>query len=233
MRLLVTRPEPDAARTAASLRARGHEVVLAPLLRIELLDFELPDEPWSAVVMTSANAARAVADHPRRAALIAREAFAVGRHTAEAARAAGFRTVHSADGDKDDLADFLRARRGEAFGPLLHLAGEERAGDLAAGGLSMVTVVTYRAVKVQHFAPEVAAALARRALDGVLHFSARSAQAYLDCASREGILEAALAPVHVCISRQVAQPLAAAGAAAIRIAPRPDEAAMIELVGPA
>ena len=54
MRLLVTRPEPDAARTAALLRARGHEVVLAPLLRIELLDFELPDEPWSAVVMTSA-----------------------------------------------------------------------------------------------------------------------------------------------------------------------------------
>ena len=233
MRLLVTRPEPDDARTAALLRARGHEVVLAPLLRIEPLDFELPDEPWSAVVMTSANAARAVADHPRRAALIAREAFAVGRHTAEAARAAGFRTVHSADGDKDDLADFLRARRGEAFGPLLYLAGEERAGDLAAGGLSMVTVVTYRAVKVQHFPPEVAAALVRRALDGVLHFSARSAQAYLDCASREGILEAALAPVHVCISRQVAQPLAAAGAAAIRIASRPDEAAMIEFVGPA
>ena len=232
MRLLVTRPEPDAARTAASLRARGHEVVLAPLLRIELLDFELPDEPWSAVVMTSANAARAVAEHPRRAALIGREAFAVGRHTAEAARTAGFRTVHSADGDKDDLADFLRAGRGGAFGPLLYLAGEERAGDLAAGGLSMVTVVTYRAVKVQHFAPEVAAALVRRALDGVLHFSTRSAQAYLDCASREGILEAALAPVHVCISRQVAQPLAAAGAAAIRIAPRPDEAAMIELVGP-
>jgi uroporphyrinogen-III synthase len=231
VRLLVTRPEPDAARTAALLRARGHEVVLAPLLRIELLDFELPDEPCSAVVMTSANAARAVAGHPRRAALIAREVFAVGRHTAEAARAAGFRTVHSADGDKDDLADVLRARRGEALGSLLYLAGEERAGDLAAGGLSMVTVVTYRAVKVQHFAPEVAAALARRALDGVLHFSTRSAQAYLGCASREGILEAALAPVHVCISRQVAQLLAAAGAAAIRIALRPDEAAMIELVG--
>ena len=32
MRLLVTRPEPDAARTAASLRARGHDVALAPLL---------------------------------------------------------------------------------------------------------------------------------------------------------------------------------------------------------
>jgi uroporphyrinogen-III synthase len=229
----VTRPEPDAARTAASLRARGHDVVLAPLLRIEFVDFKLPDEPWSAVVMTSANAARAVAEHPRRAALIAGEAFTVGRHTAEAARAAGFRTVHSADGDKADLADVLRERRGEPVGPLLYLAGEDRAGDLAAGDAPVVTVVTYRAVKAEHFAPEIAAALVRRALDGVLHFSARSAQAYLDCASRDGILDAALAPLHVCISRQVAQPLAAAGAAAIRIAPRPDESAMIELVGTA
>jgi uroporphyrinogen-III synthase len=233
VRLLLTRPEADAVRTAAALRARGHEVVLAPLLRIELVDFALPDESWSAVVMTSANAARAVANHPRREALIAGEAFAVGRHTAEAARAAGFRTVHSADGDKDDLANLLRARRGEASAPLLYLAGEDRAGDLAAGDTPVVTVVAYRAVKAQHFAPEVAAALARREVDGVLHFSTRSAQAYLDCASRAGIRDAALAPVHVCISGQVAQPLAAAGAAALRIASRPDEAAMLELIGPA
>jgi uroporphyrinogen-III synthase len=233
VRLLVTRPEAEAARTGAALRARGHEAVLAPLLRIELVDFALPDKPWSAVVLTSANAARAVAEHPRRAALIAAEAFAVGRHTADAARAAGFPTVHCANGDKDDLADLLRARRGDASAPLLYLTGEARAGDLAAGDAPVLTVVTYRAVKVQHFAPEVAAALARRELDGVLHFSTRSAQAYLDCAARAGIREAALAPVHICISRQVGEPLAAAGAAALRIAPRPDEAAMLELIGPA
>jgi uroporphyrinogen-III synthase len=230
---LVTRPEPDGARTAALLRARGHDVVLAPLLRIELLDFELPDKVWSAVVMTSANAARAVACHPRREMIIALEAFTVGRHTAEAARAAGFRTLHSADGDKDDLADLLRARFGERSAPLLYLAGEERAGDLATSGMPVVTVVAYRAVKIERFVPAVAEALARGVLDGVLHFSARTAQAYLDCAARERMLERALAPVHFCLSQQVAQPLSAAGAAAIRIAPHPDEAAMIELVGPA
>jgi uroporphyrinogen-III synthase len=233
VRLLVTRPEPDGARTAALLRARGHDVVLAPLLRIELLDFELPDKAWSAVVMTSANAARAVAHHPRRETITALEVFTVGRHTAEAARAAGFRTLHSADGDKDDLADLLRACLGEHSAPLLYLAGEERAGDLATSGMPVVTVVAYRAVKAERFVPAVAAALARGALDGVLHFSARTAQAYLDCAAHERMLERALAPVHFCLSQQVAQPLSAAGAATIRIAPQRDEAAMIELVGPA
>jgi uroporphyrinogen-III synthase len=232
VRLLVTRPEADGVRTAALLRARGHEVVLAPLLRIVSVDFELPDKAWSAVVMTSANAARTVARHPRRETITALEAFTVGRHTAEAARAAGFRTVHSADGDKDDLADCLLARIGEHSAPLLYLAGEERAGDLAVGGLPIMTVVAYRAVKAERFAPAVAAALGQGALDGVLHFSARTVQAYLDCAAHERMLERALAPVHFCLSQQVAQPLSAAGAAAIRIAPRPDEAAMVELVGP-
>jgi uroporphyrinogen-III synthase len=96
-----------------------------------------------------------------------------------------------------------------------------------------LTAVVYRAVKVERFAPAVAVALAGGALDGVLHFSRRTAQAYLDCAARAGMLERALALVHFCLSRQVAQPLSAAGAAAIRLAPHPDEAAMIDLVGPA
>jgi uroporphyrinogen-III synthase len=233
VRLLVTRPQHDGERTAARLRARGHDVTLAPLLRIDAIDVELPREPLSAVVMTSANAARAIAHHPRRETLIALTAFTVGRHTAEAARAAGFREVECADGDTDDLAALLRARFNERSAPLLYLAGADRAGDLAARGVPLATAVIYRAVKVERFAPAVAAALAQGALDGVLHFSRRSAQAYLDCAARARILERALAPVQFCLSRQVAQPLAAAGAVAIRLAPRPDEAAMIDLVGPA
>ena len=228
MRLLVTRPQGDGERTAARLRARGHHVTLAPLLRVEPVDFELPREALSAVVMTSANAAHAIARHPRREALVALRVFTVGRHTAEAARAAGFRAVESADGDKDDLVALISARYGERSAPLLYLAG-----DLAASGVPLLTAVAYRAVKVERFAPDVAAALAQGALDGVLHFSRRSAQAYLDCAARVGSLERALAPVHFCLSRQVSQPLTAAGAAAIRLAPHPDEAAMIDLVGPA
>ena len=119
MRLLVTRPQDDGERTAARLRARGHHVTLAPLLRVEAVEFELPREPLSAVVITSANAARAIARHPRRDALVALPAFTVGRHTAEAARAAGFRAVACADGDKDDLAALLRARWGERSAALL------------------------------------------------------------------------------------------------------------------
>jgi uroporphyrinogen-III synthase len=240
VRLLVTRPEPDGERTAQALRARGHAVVLAPLLRTENVDFVLPEQAFSAVVLTSANAARAIAEHHGRAQLTALTAFTVGRRTAEAARALGFRDVRSANGDKSDLVDLLRAdlsrtdllrMESSDRAPLLYLAGEDRAGDLAAADLPVHTAVVYRALKADRFPPPVAAALAQREIDGVLHFSARSAEAYLDCAVRGGIRNQALALVHYCLSRQVAAPLSAAGAAAIRIAARPDEIAMLELVG--
>src|SRR5262245_64889093 len=182
--------------------------------------------------MTSANAARAVAAHPSRAALAALPAFTVGRRTADAARAAGFADVHSADGDKADLAALIRADYAAARGPLLYLAGEERAGelDLSASGVAVVTTVIYRAVAAERFPDAVAAALAAAAVDGVLHFSRRSAEAYPACARRAGLLAGALAPLQLCLSAAVAEPLAAAGAASIRIASRPDEAAMLELV---
>jgi uroporphyrinogen-III synthase len=236
---MVTRPEPDGERTAAALRVRGHDVVVAPLLRMEALDCKLPDEPYGVVVMTSANAARAIARHPHRDKLFSLTAFTVGRHSAEAARAAGFRDVRSADGDQSDLVALLRARYASDPKPLLYLAGEDRAGDLAsdlagdlaAGGVPVVAALVYRAVKVERFPPAVAAALAQGALDGVLHFSRRSAEAYLACARRAGVPAGGGRPLHYCLSRQVSEPLSAAGAAGIKIAPRPEEAALIGLVG--
>src|SRR5262249_59176590 len=114
----------------------------------EPVDFEFPREPLSAVAITSANAARAIARHSRRDALTALTAFTVGRHTAEAARAAGFRAVECADGDMDDLAALLRARFTEQSAPLLYLAGEDRAGDLAASGVPVVTAGAYPAAQV-------------------------------------------------------------------------------------
>ena len=80
----MTRPEPDGERTAAALRARGHDVLVAPLLRMESLDFALPQERLSAVVLTSANAARAVARHTRRDEITSLTVFTVGRHSARA-----------------------------------------------------------------------------------------------------------------------------------------------------
>jgi uroporphyrinogen-III synthase len=234
MRLLVTRPQPDAERTVAALVSRGHQVAQAALLRMEAIaDAELGSGPWSAVVVTSANALRAVAAHPRRAALSGLPVFAVGRRTAAAARAAGFHDVKAAAGDVRELAQSLRGWAGRD--PLLYLAGADRSGDLAgalaADGRIVHTAVVYRAVKTETFPPAVATALAAGQIDGVLHFSRRSAQAYLDCARAAALLDQAIATAHYCLSAQIAEPLATAGARTVRIAARPEEPALLELMG--
>ena len=143
-----------------------------------------------------------------------------------------FAHVQCAQGDRIALAAVLRDRLGATAQPLLYLAGEDRAGDgeLAPSGVALVTAVVYRMVKAARFSESVTSALRERQVDGVLHFSRRSAHAYVDCAQHAGLLDRALAPVQFCLSRQVAEPLAASGAAGIRIASHPNEAAMLALV---
>jgi uroporphyrinogen-III synthase len=235
VRILVTRPAVDAARTAAALRARGHEGIVAPLLTIEFLsDAELGDAAWAAILVTSANAAHAVAGHKRRDGLRRVPVFAVGRQTAQELRAQGFTDVTSADGDVDDLAALVAARLTPSA-RLLYLAGEERAGDLAAAlrakNFVVDTVVVYR-VAVAAALPAEAVAALNGGLDGVLHYSRRSAEAFLAAARKSGLLEAALTgPVHYCLSAKVAEPLQKAGASDARIAAQPDEAAIMALCG--
>jgi uroporphyrinogen-III synthase len=233
VRLLLTRPEADAQRTAAALRAQGHDVLIAPLIRIEpVADAKIGAGPWAAILITSANAAHAIAAHGGVTQLRALPVFAVGQRSAEAMIAAGFANVTSADGNVGDLARRV-AERMKPAAALLYLAGEERsgdlAGDLAVRGFAVETAVVYRAIAVTSL-PHAAADALAGGIDGVLHFSRRSAEAYVAAARNAGMLAGALKPAHFCLSSQVAEPLAQAGAAVVRVAPQPTEAALIALI---
>ena len=230
MRVVVTRPQADTERTAAALRARGHDVLVAPLMRLEPVVVDLGGE-WSALAITSANAPNAVAGNPAHDTLVKLPLLAVGRRSAEAAQQAGFTDITSADGDVRELVRLIEASRRKGEGPVLYLAGEDRAGDLVAEllarGMAVEMRVVYRAVTAP--LPEsLIEALKARAVDAVLHFSRRSAENYVAGAKSAGVVGPALAVRHLCLSAQVAEPLAGAGH--IMIAARPDEAALIELL---
>ncbi|MBI4273447.1 MAG: uroporphyrinogen-III synthase [Rhizobiales bacterium] len=234
MFLLVTRPQDEGERTAAALRARGHDALLAPVLRIELLsDVDLSPDRWSAVLMTSGNAARAVAVHRQHDALLGLPLYAVGRQTANAARAAGFVQVISADGDAADLARLISGKHGG--GTMLYLAGNDRArdlpGELAVSGLKVETIVVYRAIAAAELPSNARTAMEQGKLDGALHYSQRTARIILDCVQTTDLATRFLQMTHYCLSPRVAEPLVAAGAADIRIAEHPNEAALFGLIG--
>jgi uroporphyrinogen-III synthase len=232
MRVVLTRPQDDSERTAAAVRPRGHEVLIAPLLTIETVNSDLRTN-WGAIIVTSAHAAGAIAAHPACAELIKLPLYAVGRRSADAARKTGFTNITSAGGDLDDLLRIVSARRPDANAPLLYLAGEDRSGDLigdlAVRGIAAELAVIYRAVPAP-FSPELIAALKDGAVDAVLHFSKRSAEIFLDGAKKAGIAAQGLEVRHFCLSTQIAAPLESAGAKSVSAARRPDEASLIALL---
>jgi uroporphyrinogen-III synthase len=237
MAVLVTRPQPDDETTAASLRARGFEVLLAPMLRFEPVAFvDDEDSRYGAVIVTSANALRGIAPHLKASRLHELPLFTVGEHTAEAARRAGFTKVISADGDAGTLRDCVlvaaKTKELKKTDTLLYLAGADLARDLAGElgerGFTVVTQTTYRMVAVPNLPREACDAFAAHRIEAVLHYSRRSARAFLEAARAGGVEISALAIPQCCISAGVASVLRDAGATQVMAAALPDENALFE-----
>jgi uroporphyrinogen-III synthase len=237
MAVLVTRPHPDDATTAASLRGRGYEVLQAPVLRFEPVAFhDDMDARYSAVIVTSASAVRSIEHHLKGHRLLELPLFAVGQHTADAARRAGFTHVIPASGDAAGLRDLVRARvkakELKKASTLLYLAGADLARDLAGelgeSGLRVVTQTTYRMVPVGSLPREVCDAFAANRIEAVLHYSRRSARAFLDAARAGGVEISALSVPQCCISAAVASVVREAGATQVVVAATPDENALFE-----
>lgn len=237
MVILVTRPAPDNEKTAAALQARGYDTLLSPMMHYEAIPFHDEDDAaYDGVVITSANAIRAIEGHPSRKHLFGLRAFAVGEHSAEAARAAGFKDVISARAGAQALSDLIvrNAATGQLKkgATLCYLAGADLAHDLAADlgarGFTVVTHTTYRMVPVTGFPAGISDAFRAGSIQAVLHYSRRSARAFLDTARVDGVEISALALPQCCISDAVAGILREAGAMQVAAARTPDEAAMID-----
>jgi uroporphyrinogen-III synthase len=231
MRVLVTRPLPEGERTAAALRAMGHDVMLTPLMQVRPIPAVLAGN-WSAVIITSANAIR-VLTKDQLAPLLALPLYAVGERSAEAARTAGFRDVRSAQGDAAALVRLIDERYANESAPHLYLAGVDRAADiagtLAGKGIKVTTVEVYRTMTMG-YPPELMTAIEQDRLDAALHFSRRSADNFVIGAKAAGLAAKALALKQLCLSDQVAEPLRLAGARDVVIARRPDEASLLALL---
>lgn len=194
------------------MRALKLEPVVAPLLQVELLPFDpAVGDNAAALAFTSANGVRAWVEGGGRTD---RPALAVGRGTAEAAKAAGFADVRSAEGDGAALAAMIS--RDRPVGTVLHPAAEEPAFELAASlgaaGVPAFSVPVYRTVETGVAAPPADVAL--------LH-SPRAARAYARLAD---------GPAALCLSEAVAAPLRAAGRRVAGVADCPSEEALLKLL---
>jgi uroporphyrinogen-III synthase len=230
LRVLVTRPQPGADRTAARLQAAGFEPIVLPLSEIVAVAPALPDSVPGAVAISSANAVRQ-APAGLLSLLAHAPVFAVGDETAAAARQAGFEDVRSSAGDAADLARDIVA----AAGPkarIAYLSGRLRLDaletQLAAAGFEVEVIETY---DTHQRAPslEELAELDRRAVDVALVYSVKGAHSLAGLvAPRAGTIFADTA--FICISQRVAENLSQLVSGAVSAAATPDENAMFDLL---
>lgn len=235
MRIWVARPEPGATRTAARLSALGHRPLVAPVLDVAATGAALPDGVFAGLILTSANAVRALTPGDR-ARFRTVPVFAVGTSTAAFATAAGFSEIRVAGGNAAALARLVTASVPPGAA-LLHATGTERKAEpgasLTAAGFGVRTCEVYTTRPAASLADAVADAMETGALDAVLHYSRRSAAAARDLADARGLSGAFRALTHYCLSADVAAPLVCAGIAVHFVPERPDEDALLAgLSGP-
>ncbi len=229
MRVLVTRPEPDASALAQELRARGHEPILAPMMSVEFVDGPAPQIGAECyLAFTSANGVRAFChgieerDWP---------VFAVGAATAKVARNMGFAEVYVAGGDVGSLADMI-AEHDYMPNQVFHAAGGHVAGDLAgrliALGIEINTAHMYTAKAATKLPETARAALERQDVDAILFFSPRTAALFAKLAAAEALADR-LAPVAaVCLSHNVATALKPLQFRHIQVSVEPTTEALLE-----
>jgi uroporphyrinogen-III synthase len=173
---LITRPAAEAATTADHVRNRGWTPVVAPLLRIEALDFA-PPRGIHGLVVTSGNAIANWAPFH----MLDVPMLAVGDATAARARAAGFTQVMSASGDAASVA----AKAPACFPPgarLLFPTAENEGLPMAAALRAAGFTVERRLAYAVHPAPALPAtadvALRNGSLRAALFLSARTARTF-------------------------------------------------------
>jgi uroporphyrinogen-III synthase len=231
LRILLTRPPAEALRSAEKLTAKGHHVIISPVLDMHASGAAWPSGAFDAIIATSAAAfelAQFAPEWPLPEARRLLRLFIVGAKTAEAARKAGFLGEISLAPDAKDLAATII---GAVHRParLLYLAAHDRKRDLETrcneAGLEILVLEIYEARAATAFNEEALLALTNGNIHSVLHYSRRSAEVFLDLARAAKINYKTLH--HNTISADAAAPLKAAACHYVFVAAEPTEKAML------
>lgn len=235
MRLLVTRPEPDALKLGGVLEERGHEATVDPLLSVSFEGSEPIDlDGAQALIATSRNALRALKASPALAQARQLPLFAVGKATATEARTLGFETVVTGAGTAAELVAHIVSALDPAAGLLVHLAGDTLAAnlqdELEAHGFRIMQPIVYRMLPAQTLAEETVEQLGMGEIEGIILMSPRTAAVYAALVRKHG-LAATIRPLpHFCLSAAVARRLEPLGTLRIEIADTPQLEELLALI---
>ncbi|QND51096.1 uroporphyrinogen-III synthase [Phyllobacterium sp. 628] len=230
--VLVTRPLPAATRTADRLRGHGFIPLVLPLTEIVPLNPVAPETAFTAVAATSANALRH-APKDLLAPFLGLPCFTVGDATADAARACGFDTVTTGDGDGTALGDTI-VEELCAGASLLYLTGRVRSPGferaLGQAGFAVSPLMIYDTISVSYTTDHLMKLLGSRPVDVCLLYSRLSAEVFSTLLKSADLTHHFDKTEFLCLSPRIAESLSRSKNPVIHIAARPDEDALFDLL---
>jgi uroporphyrinogen-III synthase len=222
-RVALFRARADAKGSAARLRRLGFSVVCLPAVEIKAQAIVPERLRYDAVIATSGKSFLGEGPSDTSPPL-----YVVGAHTGRAAKARGWRLASPPAPDAAKLTETLN-RTLKPGASVLYLAGRDRKKTIEAAlaqDFALEVVEAYVAEARGAWSPAETRELA--SCVAALHYSRRSAGLAAALAKVSDAEARFLALAHVCLSHDVAEPLAAAGAARIAIAETADEAGLFD-----
>lgn len=208
---------------------RGWRPIQEPLLRIRRRETAPDLNGIGGVLFTSVNGVEALATLTTERHV---PAWTVGPATAAAARACGYRALHSADGDAIALACLVCRNADPNAGALLHAGGavtnDVLATRLRQAGFVIRSAVLYDAEAVSSLSPATAARLRRDAVDAVTLWSPRGAAVFAALLRAAGLQDAAGRMAAVCLSPAVAMAATTLPWRRCVVAARPQQEALMQ-----
>ena len=216
--VVIIRPQPGCDESLAAARKLKLDAHGFPLFEIRPLPWETPDpDDIDAVLFGSANAVRT--GGAALAVLVGKPAYAVGRRTAEAARAAGFDIVETGEGSMQDLL----ARLQPGHKRLLRPSGQNRVEIAPPEAVTIDERTTY--CSEGRDMPGALAGLLRDPAVVLLH-SGEAARHFADCCTKQQIDRSCIALA--AISERAAG-MAGEGWKDVKVAQRPEEDALLAM----
>lgn len=196
--ILITRPQESAQNFAHVLNTLGYQTIISPTLSVTPIDFDLPDlTTYDGLVFTSTNAVRLFCESTDERDI---DVFVVGEQTKQATEATGFQTIHSADGNSDDLIALIQNSKASR---LLHIRGKHVMRSMKEALTHVNELIIYETVMVDHFSQEALDVLQNETLEAVTFFSKRTAESFINLIKKND-LEDQLKPIKaLCISAAV------------------------------
>lgn len=230
MTLLITRHTKGAYKTAQALNARGFDTACLIIIEHQALSHP-PFPEVEGYIFTSATSF----DYLSSLSLnIDKTAFCVGPKTAKRAQKFGFKTVITAAGHGQALAEEIAKQWSPEQGRLLHIGGQELRVDIAnlltINGMQCDHMAIYQTDLKEQLTRAEITLLQDPAVDTVLFYSPKTLVGFMSLIEKYDLTHYLITKDALCLSQAIAAITDPSLWRAVKAADHPDEDALFSLI---